>query len=231
MSWNFEFSTHSLWLNFRPQVVLWRSRCRELEMWAQGLAEMSWNADLFCYSFWLNFKPQGVLWRSRCRELEIWPQRLSQMSYDFDFSYSLWLYFKAQVVLWRYRRRDLEMWAQAWLKWAQKLIYFFIHFHWTSKLKVFCEGLVAESLKSDLKGWLKWTEILNFLLILVVELQSSSCFMKVSFPRAWNMTPRLGWNELKFKVLFSIMWLNFKPQALLWRSHCRELEIWPQGLA
>jgi hypothetical protein len=26
---------------------------------------------------------------------------------------------------------------KAWLKWAQMLIYFFIHFDWTSKLKVF----------------------------------------------------------------------------------------------
>jgi hypothetical protein len=155
MSWNFEFSTHSLWLNFRPQVVLWRSRCRELEMWAQGLAQMSWNADLIFHSFWLNFKPQGVLWRCRCRKLEIWAQGLALMSWIFDF----------------------------------------------------------------------------FFLVFLIELQTSSCFMKVSLPRAWNLTPTLGPNELKFKVLFSIMWLNFKPQAVLWRSRCRELEIYAQGLA
>jgi hypothetical protein len=142
-------------LNFRPQVVLWRSRCRELEMWAQGLAQMSWNADLIFHSFWLNFKPQGVLWRCRCRKLEIWAQGLALMSWIFDF----------------------------------------------------------------------------FFLVFLIELQTSSCFMKVSLPRAWNLTPTLGPNELKFKVLFSIMWLNFKPQAVLWRSRCRELEIYAQGLA
>jgi hypothetical protein len=104
---------------------------------------------------WLNFKPQAVLWRSRCWELEIWAQGLALMSWNLFFIF----------------------------------------------------------------------------LVFLIELQNSSCFMKVSFPRAWNVTPRLGSNELKFKVLFSIMWLNFKPQAILWRSHCRELEIWPQGLA
>jgi hypothetical protein len=218
-----------MWLNFKPQALLWRSHCRELEMWAQGLAQMSWNVDLFYYSFWLNFKPQGVLWRSRCRELEIWPQRLSQMSWDFDFSDSFWLNFKAQVVLWRFRRRDLEMWAQAWLKWAKMLIYFFIHFDWTSILKVFYGGLVAESLKSDLKGWLKWTKILIFLILcggtsklklfsegLVAE--SLKCE-----PKAW-----LKWAEILI-LFFHSLWLNLKPQAVYQGLDAESLKFEPKA--
>ena len=65
----------------------------------------------------------------------------------------------------------------------------------------------------------------------VIELHTSRCFMKVSLPRAWNLSPSLGLNKLKFKILFSIIWLNFKPQAVLWRSRWWELKMWVQGLA
>jgi hypothetical protein len=162
MSWNFEFSTHFLWLNFRPQVVLWRSRCRELEMWAQGLAQMTWNANLFYYSSWLNSKPQDVLWRSHCRELEIWPQRLAQMSWDFDFPYSLQLNFKAQVVFCRSRCGELEMCAQGLAQMSWNADLFFHQFDWTSSLKVFYEGLVVENLKSEPTAWLSWAKILIY---------------------------------------------------------------------
>ena len=111
--------------------------------------------------------------------------------------------------------------------------FFLILCEWTSTLKLFYEGLVAENLKSKPKAWHIWVE--NFLFFIfsffVIELQTSSYFMKVLVPRAWNLSPRLGLYELKFKTLFLIIWFNFKPQIVFWGSHCRELKMWVQGLA
>jgi hypothetical protein len=179
-------------------------------------------------------------------ELKFWFISFSLL----DWTSNLELFYEGPIA------KSLKSDLKGWLKWAEILNFLFSPCGWTSNLKLFYEGLVAESLKSEPKAWLTWAESLIycfhslwlnfkaqtskvgsndlriwFFLFFVVELQSSSYFMKVSLRKAWNVTPRLGSNELKFKVLFSIMWLNFKPQALLWRSHCRELEIWPQGLA
>jgi hypothetical protein len=73
------------------------------------------------------------------------------------------------------------------------LKFFFQSCDWTLNLKLFYEGLVAESFKSEPKAWLSWAEILIY--------------------------------------FFQSLWLNFKPQAVLWRSRSQELEMWPQGLA
>jgi hypothetical protein len=217
------------------------------------------------------------------------------MSWEFDFSYSLWLNFKAQAVLWRSYCWDLEIWAHGLAQMSWNLKFLFKSSNWSSNQKLFYKGLVAQSLKFESKAWLTWAEILiffSFFVIelkiwscfikvalprawnltsrvgsnevrfwiffsfLVVELQTSSCFMKVSLPRAWNLSPRLGSHELKFWFIVFILcdwtsklkpqrlaqmtlefdfsyslWLNFKVQAVLWRSRCGELKIWPQDLA
>ena len=70
-----------------------------------------------------------------------------------------------------------------------------------------------------------------FFSFFVIELQTSSCFLKVSLLRAWNLSPRLGIHELKLEILFSIIWLNLKLEAIFWRFCCQELEIWAQDLA
>jgi hypothetical protein len=162
----------------------------------------------------------------------MWAQGLAHLSWNlkfffqsYDWTSELKLFYEGLIA------ESLKSEPKAWLKWAEMLIYFFILCDWTSNLKVFYEGLVAESLKYEPEAWLTWAEILIFFSsFFVIELQTSSCFMKVSLPRAWNLSTRLGLHELKFNNLFSIIWLNFKPQAILWRSRCRELEILAQSL-
>jgi hypothetical protein len=46
------------------------------------------------------------------------------------------------------------------------LIFIFILFDWTLNLKLFFEGLIAESLKSKPKAWLEWAEMLFLFFIL-----------------------------------------------------------------
>jgi hypothetical protein len=70
-----------------------------------------------------------------------------------------------------------------------------------------------------------------FSLFFAVELQSSSCFLQVSLPSTWNVSPSLAQMSWNTDLFFHSIWLNFKLQGVLWRSRCRELEIWDQGLA
>jgi hypothetical protein len=151
------------------------------------------------------------------------------MSWNFEFFFilcdstsNLKLFYKGLVA------ESLKSDLKGWLKLAEILNFLLIPCGWTSNLKLFYEGLVAKSLKSEPKAWLTWAKILIycfhslwlnfkaqtskigsndlriwFFLFFVVELQSSSCFMKVSLRRAWNLTPRLGLNELKFWIFFS----------------------------
>jgi hypothetical protein len=156
MSWDFDFP-YSVWLNFKAQVVFWRSRCREFEMWAQGLAQMSWKFD---FSFFvIELQTSSFLSRSRCRELEIWAQGLAHMSWHFDYFFVLcdWtsnlkLFYESLVA------ESLKSDLKGWFKWAENLI-FLILCGWTSNLELFYEGLVAKSLKSDPNAWPKWAEI------------------------------------------------------------------------
>jgi hypothetical protein len=77
----------------------------------------------------------------------------------------MWLNFKPQAVLWRSVCRELEIYAQGLAHMSWNFEYFFVLCDWTSNLKLFYESLVAESLKSDPKGWLKWGKILIFLIL------------------------------------------------------------------
>jgi hypothetical protein len=158
MNWDFDFS-YSLWWNFKAQVVSWRSRCRELELWVQGLDQMNWNFD-FVFSFLvIELQTSSCLSRSRFRELEIWAQGLAHMSWHFEYFFDLcdWtsnlkLFYESLVA------ESLKSDLKGWLKWVENLI-FLILCGWTSKLKLFCEGLIVETLKSEPMAWLKWAKI------------------------------------------------------------------------
>jgi hypothetical protein len=138
----------------------------------------------------------------------------------------IWLSFKPQAVLWRIGCRELEIYAQGLAHMSWNFEYFFGLCDWTSNLKLFYEGLAAESLKSDLKGFLKWAEILIFL-ILCGWTSKLKLFYEGFVAETLNVSPSLAqmnWNANLFVHSFS---LNFNSQAVLWRSRCRELEIWP----
>jgi hypothetical protein len=63
------------------------------------------------------------------------------------------------------------MWPQRLAQMSWNLKFFFQSYDWASNLKLFYEGLVAESLKSMPKAWLTWAEILNIFSVFVIELQ------------------------------------------------------------
>ena len=139
---------HSLWLNCKPQAILWRSRCWELEIWAQGLAYTSWK--------WIFF---------------------SQSS---DWTSNLMLLCEGLIV------KNLKWKPKAWLIWVEILKFFFQSSNWTS----------------NLKAWPTWAKYMMFFSFFVLELQTSSCFIKVSLLRAWNLSLGFGSHELKFWLFF-----------------------------
>ena len=119
------------------KLLLQRSCCPVLGIWAQGLAHMSWTFKIHSIIIWLNFKPQAVFWRLRCRELQILVQGLGHMSWNIDVVFhSMWLKFKPQAAL-----------------------------------------------------------------------------MKVSLPRAWNMSSRLGSHELKIWFTFSFFVIELQTSS------------------
>ena len=235
ISSKFDLFFHTLWLNFKPQVDLWRSSCQKPEILAQGLGRMSWNF-YFYFSFIL-IELQTTSWF-----MKVSLPRVSNLNPRFgSHELKFWCFFcflcdwtfESQAVLWRFHYRELEIGAQGLARMSWNIDFIFsIPFDWTSNRKLFYKGLVAESLKFKPMAWLTWAKILiTFFYFYVIELQTARCFIKVSLPRVCNLSRRLGLYELKFIILFSIIWLNFKAQAAFWRSRCQELEIWSHGLA
>ena len=129
--------------------------------------------------------------------------------------------------------KSLKSERKAWLNWAENLIVFFhslfLNFKppavlWRShcqEIEMWAQGLADMGWNFDF-----------FFLFIVIEFQTLSCFMKVSLSRAWNLSPRLGSYELKIWLFFFILcaWTS-NLKLLFWRSRCKKLEMWDQGLA
>jgi hypothetical protein len=125
--------------NFFSILCDWTSNLKVfVDILDQGLFYMSWILDFNFHSLKLNYKPQAICWymspRLGSHELKFW----------FFLSF-----FVTEVETSSYL---LISEPKAWLTWVEILIFLFILCDWTSNLKLFVEGLVAETFKSEPKA-------------------------------------------------------------------------------
>jgi hypothetical protein len=88
----------------------------------------------------------------------------------------------------------------------------------------------AVCLNVNTTAWFKWAEMLISFFILLIELQTSSCFLKVMLPRAWNASPRLGSNELKWLFLFSFFVIVIQTSSCLIKCESKAWLKWAKML-
>ena len=211
MSWNFVFFFfNSLWLNFKLQADLWRSHCQELEIWAQGLVYLSWSLKFFFQSSDWNSNPklfsEGLVAKSLKYEPKAWLKWTEILNFfliQCDWTSNLMLFHQSLTI------KSLKSKPNAWLKWAENLIVFFHSLCLNFKPQANLWRSCCQELEICLYGLKFLNSFFNYL----IELQTSSCFVKVSLLRAWNLSSRLGSLELKIWFIFSFFVIELQTSS------------------